>query len=59
MQERRQPYGAVRYKHLSLKGRKTIEALLNQSVIKLKQREVYPEPAAQAFQPSTVLSITA
>lgn len=28
---------AGRYKHLSLKGRKTIEALLNQSVIKLRQ----------------------
>ena len=50
---------AGRYKHLSLEDRKTIEALLNQSVIKLKQREVYPEPAAQAFRPSTVLSITA
>ncbi len=49
---------AGRYKHLSLEDRKTIEALLYQSVIKLKQREVYPEPAAQAFRPSTVLSIT-
>ena len=28
---------AGRYKHLSLEDRKTIEALLNQSVIKLKQ----------------------
>ena len=50
---------AGRYKHLSLEDRKTIEALLNQSVIKLKQREVYPEPAAPALQPSTVLSVTA